>query len=221
MAFEALRGYLQLASGLTEVTRQRATASARALLASGSGGIGEVGDRLPAQVRDQVAALADDLLATGRSNRDLLLGLVRGEVERAVAGLGLVSAAELDVLRRELDAVSARVARLEVAAASTGATEGAASTKGAATTRAATRPAAAATPAGQQTATTRAATKRATTKATSKSTTKRAATKGAAAKRTTKGATTKGAAADATSSGAPRGTGSGATGATGAPGSEQ
>jgi len=92
----ALRSYLQLASGLTDVTRQRAVTAARQLLDQG----GEVVDLAVSQtvgagVGRQVQSLAEDLIATSKTNRDLLIGLIRTEIERAVARLGLVGADEL------------------------------------------------------------------------------------------------------------------------------
>lgn len=86
MVLDGLRGYLQLASGLTDVTRERALAAARALAAQGEAGVEAV---VPESVRTQVSALADDLVATSKANRDLLVSLVRVEVERSVARLGL------------------------------------------------------------------------------------------------------------------------------------
>ena len=86
MVLDGLRGYLQLATGLTDVTRERALAAAKALVAQGEAGVGAV---VPASVRTQVSALADDLVATSKANRDLLVSLVRVEVERSVARLGL------------------------------------------------------------------------------------------------------------------------------------
>src|SRR5438128_1396172 len=85
MVMEALRGYVQLASGLTEVTRERARSAARAVLAQA----GHLGDS--ADTRTQVRALAEDLANTARANRDLLLGMVRTETELVVASLGLVT----------------------------------------------------------------------------------------------------------------------------------
>jgi hypothetical protein len=55
--FEGLRSYLQLASGLTEVSRQRAMAAARSLISQSGAGVEQV---LPNQMLDQVASLADD-----------------------------------------------------------------------------------------------------------------------------------------------------------------
>ncbi len=99
---EALRGYMAVASGLGELTRQRAVAAARTLLAQGEATAGLVVD----PVRDQVQGLADELMATGRANRDLLVGLVRVEVERRVAALGLATGEQVAEL-------ADRVARLE------------------------------------------------------------------------------------------------------------
>jgi len=95
---DALKGYLQLASGLTEVTKARATAAARALAVQGEA------------TASQVGALADELLASSRNNRDAVREIVRGEVERAVRGLGLATAAEV----RDL---ADRLSRLERAGA--------------------------------------------------------------------------------------------------------
>ena len=60
-----------------------------------------------------MSALTDDLLAASKANRDLLLHLVRGEVERSVARLGLVSKADLDAERRRADRLEAKVRELE------------------------------------------------------------------------------------------------------------
>jgi polyhydroxyalkanoate synthesis regulator phasin len=110
MVLDGLRGYLQLASGLTDVTRERAIAAARALVAQGEASVGAV---VPDSVRAQVSSLTDDLMATSRANRDLLRHLVRGEVEHTVARLGLVSAQDLASAGRRLDRVERRVTDLE------------------------------------------------------------------------------------------------------------
>lgn len=109
MVLEGLRGYLQLATGLTDVTRERARAAARALVAQGEAGVGAV---VP-PVRSQVTALTEDLLATSKANRDLLMHLVRGEVERSVSRLGLVSAQDLAAETRRAHRLERRVAELE------------------------------------------------------------------------------------------------------------
>ena len=102
---EAVRGYVTLASGLTEASRRKALDTARAVLSQAPGQ-----DGAPAQ--RQVQQLADELLTTARSNRELLRQLVRGEVQRAAHALGLVREAEFSAL-------SARVERVERALAAT------------------------------------------------------------------------------------------------------
>ena len=110
MVLDGLRGYIQLASGLTDVTRDRALAAAKTLLAQGEAGVGVV---VPTPVRAQVGALTDDLLATSRTNRTLLVNLVRAEVERSVARLGLVSQQELAAATRRSTSLERRVEELE------------------------------------------------------------------------------------------------------------
>jgi polyhydroxyalkanoate synthesis regulator phasin len=110
MVIDGLRAYVQLASGLTEVTRERALAAARTLVAQGEAGVGAV---LPDAMRAQVSSVTDDLIATSKANRDLLVGLVRAEVERSVSRMGLVSAAELDAATRRAESLDDRVHELE------------------------------------------------------------------------------------------------------------
>ena len=110
MVLDGLKAYVQLAAGLTDVTRERATAAARALVSQGEAGVDAL---VPDAMRTQVGTIAEDLLATGKANRDLLVGLVRAEVERSVARLGLVSAAELDAASRRAQSLDDRVDELE------------------------------------------------------------------------------------------------------------
>jgi len=96
MVRDALNSYLTLAGGLTEVTRQRARAAAKALLAQSGATV------------EQVSSLAEEVLQTSRANRTALMNLVRYEVEHAFGRLGLASAEEVAALRQ-------RVATLEQA----------------------------------------------------------------------------------------------------------
>jgi polyhydroxyalkanoate synthesis regulator phasin len=96
MVRDALSNYLTLASGLTEVTRQRARAAAKALATQGGATV------------EQVSSLAEEVLQTSRANRTALINLVRYEIENAFGRLGLASAEEVTALRR-------RVASLEQA----------------------------------------------------------------------------------------------------------
>jgi len=105
MVFDAIRGYLQLASGLTELSRARATEVANAVL------------NLPTSMASgpmaaQVAALADELLAAATANRASLLALVRSEVENAVGRAPLVPAADLGRARAGLMRLSTELEEL-------------------------------------------------------------------------------------------------------------
>jgi polyhydroxyalkanoate synthesis regulator phasin len=94
MQQEAWRTYLQLALGVSEASRRKATAAARDLV--GRGGA----------TAEQVQALAEDLVRTGLANREALLTLVRYELERALGRVGLATTdqvAELAARVRDLE----------------------------------------------------------------------------------------------------------------------
>ena len=97
MVMDALRGYVQLASGLTEVTRQRAMKTAKQLLQQTGA------DSLTSGLTGRVSELADEIVATSKSNRALLQAIISNEVEGAVARLGFVRAEEVAALRRRLE----------------------------------------------------------------------------------------------------------------------
>ena len=103
---EGLRGYLQLASGVTEVTASKARDAAMSLVNQGLQMTGKTPD-----VVGSVQDIADDLMATSKQNREMLVGMIRTEVDRAVGRMGFVREDELAALR-------ARVERLEKAGAS-------------------------------------------------------------------------------------------------------
>jgi hypothetical protein len=90
---DMVRGYVQLAGGLTQVTRQRALDIARQMVA---GGPAAAMPMRPEELAARASALADELVTAGRQNRALLLDLVRGEVENVVARLGLAGREELE-----------------------------------------------------------------------------------------------------------------------------
>ena len=110
MVLDGLRGYLELANGLTDVTRERARVAAKSLVAQGEASVGAV---LPAPLKAQVGALTEDLIATSKANRALLIGLVGSEVERATARLGLVTAGELEAAQRRVHRLEQKLAELE------------------------------------------------------------------------------------------------------------
>jgi BMFP domain-containing protein YqiC len=107
MVFESVRGYVQLASGLSELTRARATEAAHGLLSLQGSGI-ETGSKLAVQV----SALAEELLAAATANRHNLTTLVRTEVDAAVNRIGLVPAEQLQASQAELAELRAELAAL-------------------------------------------------------------------------------------------------------------
>jgi hypothetical protein len=109
MVVEGLRGYVQAVAGLSEVTRQRARELAQALLTSTQGGLPPGAAALPGQV----SGLAEDILATARGNRSLLLDLVRTEVDRSIGALGMTPPAEVDRMRQRIVTLERRIEELE------------------------------------------------------------------------------------------------------------
>jgi polyhydroxyalkanoate synthesis regulator phasin len=94
MRQEAWRAYLELALGVTDQSRKKATKAVKQLL--GKGGA----------TTEQLQGLADELLRTGSANRDALVKLVRTELDRALSRLGLATAdevAELNARVRQLE----------------------------------------------------------------------------------------------------------------------
>lgn len=108
---ETWQRYLELATGVTRVTRDRAEAVVRSLVKQG-----EV-------AADRAERAVDDLLSRSESNRTGLLEMVRAETERAVAALGLAPRSAVDELAAEVARLRERLGESEGAAARTGAGE--------------------------------------------------------------------------------------------------
>ena len=103
-----LRNYLQLASGLTEATASKAKDAVTGLLAHG---VSLSSKALPApDMMGQVQELADDLVATSRNNREMLVGMIRAEVDRNVGRMGFVREDELAALRRHVQRLEKQIA---------------------------------------------------------------------------------------------------------------
>jgi hypothetical protein len=113
MAFESVRGYVGLASGLTELTRARALEAARGLLTLPAAGIAS-----GSKVAVQAGALADELFTAAAANRSDLKALVRSEVDIAITRLGLVPSQRLDDVQAEAARLRAEVAALRADRAS-------------------------------------------------------------------------------------------------------
>jgi hypothetical protein len=94
-----LKNYVELASGLTEVTANKAKDAAVALIAQGM----SLGTRQPADVAATVQQAADDLVALSKTNRDMLIDMIRSEVDKAVGRMGFVREDELAALRSRVN----------------------------------------------------------------------------------------------------------------------
>lgn len=106
-----LRSYLQMASGLTEATTGKARDAVTGLLAQG---LSLSARAVPsADVMGQVTELADELVTTSRNNREMLVGMIRAEVDRNVGRMGFVREDELAALRRHVQRLEKQVSDLE------------------------------------------------------------------------------------------------------------
>ena len=110
MGVDDLRSYVQMATGLTEATTGKAKEVVSALLAQGM----SLGSKATpsTQVVGQVQELADNLVTTSRDNRELLVGMIRSEVDKAVGRMGFVREDELAALRRHVERVEHQVTGL-------------------------------------------------------------------------------------------------------------
>jgi hypothetical protein len=103
MVVDVVRSYWEVAGGLTDVTRARAVATARAVWS------GDGVDQVVPGALGQVQSLADELVALGRSNRELVGSLVSAEVDRALGAMGLATRDEVAALQRRVDRLAATV----------------------------------------------------------------------------------------------------------------
>ena len=104
---DALKSYLALAGGVTDLTRQRAVAAAKALVSQGEA------------TAEQVTGLAEDLLAQTRQNREAVVALVAFEVDRTLGRVGLATADEVSQLTARIRELEQEVRTLTPDAAST------------------------------------------------------------------------------------------------------
>ncbi len=111
---DALKSYLALAGGVTELTRQRAVAAAKALVSQGEA------------TAEQVGGLAEDLLAQSRQNREAVVALVSFEVDRTLARVGLATADEVEQLTGRIRELEQQIRTLTSPGADAGARVGAA-----------------------------------------------------------------------------------------------
>jgi len=114
MAFESVRSYVQLASGLGEMTKARAMEAAQGLLALP--GADEVTRRAV-----QASTLADQLLEAAKANRTNLLSLVQAEVEAALRRADVARLADVEQAKAALATVTKELADLRAMVLASGA----------------------------------------------------------------------------------------------------
>ncbi len=119
MGFESVRAYLQLASGLSDLTRARAMEAAQGLLTLPASSMAT-----GTKMASQASALADELLAAATANRSNLTELVRDEVEGAITRLGLVPVQRLDQAQAEAARLRKEIATLRSEASKAAAPKG-------------------------------------------------------------------------------------------------
>ncbi|WP_116246546.1 membrane fusogenic activity family protein [Nocardiopsis sp. FIRDI 009] len=112
MVVDAVRTYLDAASGLTELSRKEAVAAAKALLRANGTAAPErtSGEALPPRVGQSIQALAGELIETSQANRAAIAALVRSEVERQLERMDVVPRDEHDRLVRRVAELERRLA---------------------------------------------------------------------------------------------------------------
>jgi polyhydroxyalkanoate synthesis regulator phasin len=105
MLMDAIRGYIQIASGLTDATSEKAKEVAQALLSV-------AGMANPSEVAGQVSGMADEVMSTAKAQRANLLALVRAEVTTVVDSSGLAKTADLDAIKARLAKLASEVEQL-------------------------------------------------------------------------------------------------------------
>jgi hypothetical protein len=120
MVVEAVQNYVNLVNGLSKMTRDRALAVARALLAQA--GLEDVAN----DAGERVSKLAEEILVASRANRELVENLVATEVDKAAGRWGFVRTDDVEALREEIAELREALARATVDAAAPPATKTAA-----------------------------------------------------------------------------------------------
>jgi polyhydroxyalkanoate synthesis regulator phasin len=90
MTQEAWRAYLELALGMTEASRKKATKAVKRLV--GKGGA----------TAEQLHVLAEELVRTSAANREGLARMIRVELDRALLRLGLANGDEVTALEERV-----------------------------------------------------------------------------------------------------------------------
>lgn len=95
----AVQKYLDAASGLTNLTKNRAERIVKQLVRQGEA------------AGDQVGDLVEELLGRQRRNRELLTQMVKSETKRAVRAMGLATNVEVERLQKQVADLKREVTR--------------------------------------------------------------------------------------------------------------
>ena len=102
---DVMKSYVALAAGIAEPTATKALEATQGVVSQGM----TSGTKAPEQMVSQVSLIAEDLMAQSKTNRELIVGLVRTEVERAVGRVGFVREEELAAVRAHVDRLEAQI----------------------------------------------------------------------------------------------------------------
>jgi polyhydroxyalkanoate synthesis regulator phasin len=100
---DAFQSYINMVTGVTKTTQEKASATARALLKQA--GLEDVA----AEASERVAKLAEEIINASRTNRELMQHYVTAEVDKAAARLGFARADEVQALRDEVASLRAQL----------------------------------------------------------------------------------------------------------------
>jgi polyhydroxyalkanoate synthesis regulator phasin len=100
---DAFQTYINMVTGVTKTTQEKASATARVLLKQA--GLEDVA----AEASERVAKLAEEIINAGRTNRELMQHYVTAEVGKAAARLGFARADEVQALRDEVASLRAQL----------------------------------------------------------------------------------------------------------------
>jgi polyhydroxyalkanoate synthesis regulator phasin len=100
---DAFQSYINMVTGVTKTTQEKASATARALLKQA--GLEDVAT----EASERVAKLAEEIINASRTNRELMQHYVTAEVGKAAARLGFARADEVQALRDEVASLRAQL----------------------------------------------------------------------------------------------------------------
>jgi hypothetical protein len=103
---DGFRSYAGLAVGLTEAAAARAKDSALTVAAQSL----EFGTRAPERIATGMLSATEDAIGIGNRNREIILGMVRTEVDRAVGRIGFVREEELAAVKQQMQQVERQLA---------------------------------------------------------------------------------------------------------------